>query len=353
MLHANNTFMKKVLILGNIPTRNPKSIGGATVYTESILEELHKANGLEVTHVQTRKNWNKYGQILDFVLLFIKLPFLLHKKEIVSIHASWDFHVSIGPFIYLISSLFNKKIIYHFFGGNFHNQYHNFPLFYKKWLDITIFKSDFVLMETKQMIEYFKSKIDTNNFIWFPNSRRIPSSINVSGAYSKRFVFVSRVTKTKGIDLLLEVSKELPLEYSIDVYGPLDENFYTNQTFENSNLNYKGVISSNEVIKTLSNYDIVVLPSYYKGEGYPGILIEAMSMGKPIITTHLNALNEIVTDRYNGLLIEQQSVTELKQAILFFNNNNYKEFVDNSLKKFTDFNIENVTQKLVNAYITS
>ncbi|NKI26850.1 glycosyltransferase family 4 protein [Arenibacter sp. 6A1] len=343
--------MKEILFLGNVPTSDPKSIGGATVYTQNLLEILALNDEINIKQLKTRNCWGKLGQIPDFILLILKFPFYLKEKEIVSVHASWDFHVTIGPFIYIISKLFKKKIVYHFFGGNFHKQFDCFPRVLQWWLKTTILSSDYILMETKKMIEYFENHGITDKCIWFPNSRKANKEELTILNYSRRFVFISRVTKTKGINLLFEAVKVLPKDFVIDVYGPIDLIYFSEESFNNSRLDYRGVLKSHEVNKTLSNYDVVILPTYYQGEGYPGILIEAMSLGKPIITTKLNALDEIVIHKYNGLLIRQKSVQELIDAILYFNNENYPSFVKNSLNNFSEFNIERVTEKLIKIYV--
>jgi glycosyltransferase involved in cell wall biosynthesis len=58
-----------------------------------------------------------------------------------------------------------------------------------------------------------------------------------------------------------------------------------------------------EVVPTLRNYDALIFPSYYQGEGHPGVLVEAMMAGLPIITTQFRSIPELVQDGVNGLLM--------------------------------------------------
>jgi len=78
---------------------------------------------------------------------------------------------------------------------------------------------------------------------------------------------------------------------------------------------YKGVLSPEEVISTLRHYDALVFPSYYLGEGHPGVLIEAMMAGIPVITTAFRSIPELVEDRVNGLLVTPQDSKILSRAI--------------------------------------
>jgi len=59
---------------------------------------------------------------------------------------------------------------------------------------------------------------------------------------------------------------------------------------------------------------VAVLPSYR--EGAPRFLIEAASMGKPIITTDVPGCRDIVIHGQNGLLVPKKNVTRLAQAML-------------------------------------
>ncbi len=70
----------------------------------------------------------------------------------------------------------------------------------------------------------------------------------------------------------------------------------------------------------LSILDIFVLPTLR--EGLPVALIEAMAMGKPIITTNIRGMEDLVTDGYNGLLVSPENPDMLAKAILKLINDN-------------------------------
>ena len=60
--------------------------------------------------------------------------------------------------------------------------------------------------------------------------------------------------------------------------------------------------------------DILTLPSLYK-EGLPNVLLEAMSMGLPCISTDIAGIPEIIYNDQNGYLIKPGSVNELKESV--------------------------------------
>ncbi|PIA79018.1 hypothetical protein BFR04_05715 [Gaetbulibacter sp. 4G1] len=341
--------MKKILFIGNIPDEDPKSIGGANTYTSEILREIRSNKNISLTFLKIRKRWYKFGQIFDYTFFPFKFMTKILKQDIVSIHATWDFHLTLGPFVVLVSKLFGKKVVYHFFGGKFHQMYQEYPLLLKKWLNITIFRSDFKLMETQRMINYFESK-EFQGMIWFPNSRRKEVMKSRKNNFSKKFVFISRVTPTKGIDYIVEAAKNLPDDYLIHIYGPLDKNFYNETIITSSNLKYMGILSPKDVVLTLVEYDVLLLPSFHNGEGYPGIFIEAMSVGLPIISTDWNSLDELVEDGFNGLLVKTKNSEQLLRAIKSFSRENYCDYSNNAKKKFKNFNIDEVIKKLFKLY---
>jgi glycosyltransferase involved in cell wall biosynthesis len=340
---------RKVLFIGNLPGNDPRSVGGANTYTNEILLKLKESNEFDLDFFSVRSRWYKGGQFIDYPLFLIKFLLKVYKFDVISIHATWDFHLTIGPLIALISKFLNKKLIYHFFGGRFHNMFESYPLVLRKWLSITIFRADYKLVETKKMISAF-GLLGFNNFIWFPNARPKNLYKNVVKTYNYKFLFISRVTPTKGIDTIIETSKMLDEKYSIDIYGPINHKYYNEKSFNEKNINYKGVLKPHEVNDVINNNDVLLLPTFHPGEGYPGIVIEALSLGMPIITTHWNSLNEIVKNGFNGRLISVKSSEELKNSMEFFTESNFLEYSENALKSFNPFDLDFVIDKLKKLY---
>ena len=87
-----------------------------------------------------------------------------------------------------------------------------------------------------------------------------------------------------------------------------------NQWNNSGYINYLGVMT--DVRGLIAKADVVVLPSYYK-EGVPRSLLEAMAMGKPIITTDMPGCRETVVHNLNGLLIPPRNVKALVEAMQY------------------------------------
>ena len=121
--------------------------------------------------------------------------------------------------------------------------------------------------------------------------------------------YVSRVEKSKGLDTLVEVSKLLSeggLDgyVKIDFYGQKTDSYFDRHLSGIAMYEYRGVLQPDEVIPTLKQYDALVFPSHYDGEGCPGIMVEALSASLPIIASDWKYNNEFVSNGDNGFLCE-------------------------------------------------
>jgi len=70
----------------------------------------------------------------------------------------------------------------------------------------------------------------------------------------------------------------------------------------------------NDIKELITLSDLVIHPSYYR-EGVPRILLEAMSLGKPIVTTNNVGCKEVVDDDKNGFLIPIHDSNSLADRI--------------------------------------
>jgi glycosyltransferase involved in cell wall biosynthesis len=167
-----------------------------------------------------------------------------------------------------------------------------------------------------------------------------------------RFLFVSRLIKEKGIALYLDGAEKLKKVYpkaEFHVIGVVENSPSAIKLERLSNLHDKKVIiyhgPQNNVSEHLFKCDVFVLPTYYR-EGIPRSILEALSVGLPIITTNTAGCKETVLEKQNGILIEPNNLDELVSAMEFFlsNKSKIKEMGINSRKyaeKRFDVNIIN------------
>ena len=162
------------------------------------------------------------------------------------------------------------------------------------------------------------------------NLGRYKHRINKKTTDDVSFLLVARLIKEKGIGLYLEAAKRLKVNYpeaEFHVIGAPDQSPSAIKLEELNDLNDKGVIvyhgKQRNVPEHLYNRDVFVLPTYYR-EGIPRSILEALSVGLPIITTNTPGCKETIIKDKNGILIEPMDLEALVGAMEFFLKNKDK-----------------------------
>ncbi len=140
-----------------------------------------------------------------------------------------------------------------------------------------------------------------------------------------RFLYAGRIVWSKGIGEFYQAAKyfkenALPGEFHLVGFivpdHPDGVSHSIIQEWQRQNvIKYHG--ESEDIRPFIHEADCVVLPSYF-GEGIPRILLEAASMGKPIITTNFVGCKEVVEHGRNGLLCKPKDSKDLISKLLSF-----------------------------------
>jgi glycosyltransferase involved in cell wall biosynthesis len=133
------------------------------------------------------------------------------------------------------------------------------------------------------------------------------------------FLMIGRMLKDKGVVEFVTAARLLKKQYphiECQLLGFLDcKNSSALMAEEMQDWVNEGVVNylgaSDCVVDFLRKADCVVLPSYYR-EGVPRSLLEASSVGKPIITTDTVGCREVVDEGINGFLCEPANANDLK-----------------------------------------
>jgi glycosyltransferase involved in cell wall biosynthesis len=133
-----------------------------------------------------------------------------------------------------------------------------------------------------------------------------------------RFLLIARLLWDKGVGEYVEAARLLRERYPkiefcvlgfLDVKNPraITSNQMDNWVLEKI-IQYLG--SADDVRPHIASADCVVLPSYYR-EGVPRTLLEAASMGRPIITTNAVGCRDVVEEEVNGYLCKPRDSLDL------------------------------------------
>ncbi|NOJ20348.1 glycosyltransferase family 4 protein [Vibrio jasicida] len=137
------------------------------------------------------------------------------------------------------------------------------------------------------------------------------------------FLLIARLLGDKGIREYAKAAETVKQQYPEAVFelvGPedpspdgikLDE---VNKWVSSGAIEYSG--STTDVRPFIENCSIYVLPSYH--EGMPRTVLEAMAMGRPILTTDVPGCRETVVNGENGWLVEKANVEQLAERMIWF-----------------------------------
>jgi colanic acid/amylovoran biosynthesis glycosyltransferase len=137
---------------------------------------------------------------------------------------------------------------------------------------------------------------------------------------SQRLVTVGRLVEQKGQKLLLEAAKELNRR-GVDFYltvignGPMRQQLGELITAYglDDKVKLAGALSTEQLLAEIRASRAVVLPSF--AEGLPMVIMEAMALGRPVLTTHIAGIPELVRHHHNGWLIAPGCVSALTEAM--------------------------------------
>ncbi|PKQ44071.1 glycosyltransferase family 4 protein [Confluentibacter flavum] len=181
--------------------------------------------------------------------------------------------------------------------------------------------------------------------------------INDNTTKKIRFLIVARLIKEKGIGLYIEAATILKKTYPEAEFHMIGDLFNTPSAMKEDlliDLHDQGIImyhgQQDNVQDHLFKSDVFVLPTYYR-EGVPRSILEALSVGLPIITTNTPGCKETVIQNENGFLIEPQNLDALINAMEYFliNPSKIKDMGINSRKYAEEkFDVNIINANLLN-----
>ncbi len=298
----------KVILIGAI-NEGKIATCGETIKNQMLLEQFRYAFD-EVITVDTL-GWNKRPWIL--VKLLLVLMFCKNAKVVLSASRSVRYIIK---FLYYVP--LQKNIYFWVIGGNMANLLRDgiYELKFFKKLNLIIAEGESMVKELTEM--------GLENVIRIPNFKKInylPQKKEYNEENVCRFVFLSRVHPDKGIPEIFSSAKVLNDKgykdrFIIDFYGAI-EPAYNDEFLQNisflSNVNYKGFLNlnQNEGYDILSSYDVMLFPTYWDGEGFPGIFIDAFISSLPVIASSWSMNTDVIKDNETGWIISPHSTKEL------------------------------------------
>jgi glycosyltransferase involved in cell wall biosynthesis len=171
-----------------------------------------------------------------------------------------------------------------------------------------------VFVQTRRAARELTS-LGLDNVTHMPNFRRFELARQTPSAISGRLrlVFMSRIIPDKGVATAIEAMRLLEAKaprgttVGLDIWGPVEGGdgpwFEATMRGAPPSVVYRGPAHPDRVHEILRGYDVMVFPTQYRGEGFPGAVLDAMIAGLPVIASRWIDMEEWVEDGVSGILV--------------------------------------------------
>ena len=180
-------------------------------------------------------------------------------------------------------------------------------------------KTDAFVCQSKKIYHYYES---------VPLKAIIPNPLSTNDLpdvkpeeHPLRIVAAGRLTKQKNFSMLIEAfahsKNQLEQDTTLTIYGDGPLRDALNNTIANYGLNDDIILfgSTQNLIDKINGASLFVLSSDF--EGFPNVLLEAMSMGLPVISTDFptGVAKELIKDE-NGIIVPVNDSNAMSKAII-------------------------------------
>ena len=302
----------------NIPSRTNPVGGTGLHFRETIRELSERAVDIQVIDTtRPRANMGRIAFLLNAIATVLKIALAALRRtkscNVVFVNLTAGRLWLLGPLFWIICASFHRPMILRVFGGEFADAYDGYSSLIRWLANHTFMRCARIYVQTKAIARRFHER---PNIRWFPNTRDVQVQSTRSPSTAKRLLFVAQLRKEKGLSEALKACRQLPDGCHLSVFGPRIGGLDVELMVEHNHASYGGVLRPDDVPSVIADHDVVLLPTYFASEGYPGIIIEAFQCGRPVISTWWKSIPEVVQHQRNGLLVAPRSSAGLREAIL-------------------------------------
>lgn len=307
--------MKTLSIIGNF-AKGKHVCNGQSIKTRIIANELLKVHGTKNVKMVDTSN----SLTFLFKSIFSITKCLAISKNLIIMPAQNGILI-ILPLVTIINIIFKRKIHYVVIGG---------------WLCDFVYKHIFLLHFLKNLnVIYTETstlknglqELGLRNVKVMPNCKPLTilkqDELTLSTRLPIRFCTFSRVIKSKGIEdailAIIKCNQHFPeIVATLDIYGKIEEQtwFDSLQTEFPAYIKYKGIAMYNNSVQTLKEYNALLFPTYYQGEGIAGTIIDALSAGLPIIASDWHDNNLVIQNKETGFLFKTHDIDHLTSILI-------------------------------------
>lgn len=293
--------IKNVLVLGFFGY-NTNQLDGQTIKTRSIYQLL--VNKCEYGQTVSYFDTQDFKSRKSRVFIMLKECWTADRVFYIPAHNNLKFFF---PFLYFISLLRGSKIYYVVVGGWLAEFLSDKPL--HRFL---LKRIAHILPQTQQLVNQLESRYGISNVTRLHNYRIHNFKPNFTPVKDViKMVFMARVHPQKGVSELFHLEEYLSKRnienFIIDIYGQVTTSFeeeFRNLLSFSTRIRYKGGIEPSNIYEVLSDYDLMLLPTKFYTEGFPGSILDAYIAGIPVVVSKWKYANDFIDEGKSGMTFE-------------------------------------------------
>lgn len=301
--------------------------GGAERVIATVASYIAKENNFDVTMIAYNESIVTYSLDQRVKYIAITEKGRIQKiKKIRKLLKSFDciisFDYSICIRVYIASIFMHKK---HIMSERNDPRYNISKKYVRLAREFCYSKADKVVFQTKPALDYFTLPIRKKGEI-IANPVDI-ARLPVRNTFdNKKIIAVGRLEPQKNFSMLLDAFYEfckVNVEYKLYIFGDGSGRESLLKKVQSLNLQKRVYLKhySKDIFNEYCSSDFFVSSSNY--EGISNAMLEALSIGLPVITTDCNngGVRQFVHDGENGFVIPVEDVEAMKDKLLFLAEN--------------------------------
>lgn len=367
----------KILLLCGDPFKN---YGGLQTHVINLSNQLshleNDKNDISMLMFDDRnseivKGCIRYRRIKKNFYLYL-FPLLAVKKlidrinqispDIIHIHGT-----SFSPYIIAALLLKNKYPVIITIHGSSQIEFHfkrgidrligNFSKYFERYFISHFSYAILVSTSLAQVIKKLPAKIFN-----IPNGVTINNNFDIQSIYidtgrAPKIIFVGRLVKIKGVEILLMAINNIKIRYPnllcfIIGDGPDKdrlENIVDSYKL-NSNIVFLGQMDNKYIVSYLKSSDIFILPSFFDSQAI--VLLEAMACGLPVIASNLEGPASMLKNGEIGLLFKKGNANDLAEKIvtIMCNNQLKNMLIEKGKKEAREYSWDKIADRTFKTY---
>ncbi len=319
--------------------------------------KFSKNSHIIVDNVKYQKGGHFFKRILKAlrIQIILGLKLIRHNRDVDVWFSIFGNDLFIPT---LIAKLTKKKIIHIIAGSlsitaNFRKS--GLSQIFEILTRLTYLISDNLIVYSSNIIEEYRLGFFRNKIRIAPHHIIDPKEFFLKTPIELRKVivgFVGRLNAEKGIMEFIETIKILSkekIDFIIIGNGP---SYYQNHINRlllkdkfSQKIEYIPWVELNKLNDYYNKLKLLVTPSFH--EGLPNVLITAMAAGTPVLCTKVGAIPDVISEGYNGFLLENNNPLNISKKILDILKRDDLNIISKNEIEFiiTKFSLDNIRKK--------